>query len=121
MLIPYLVSFENVELKNFCRQKVTSERRKLHNEELHCLCSFLGIIRGCHITEVQQYIAFSKLRAIFRKKCKGKLLHFIWRGGGADRRLLLKTVLNARFNNMEWIKPANHRDQRRDIVCLYGP
>jgi hypothetical protein len=100
-----------MELKEvlvFDIQNVASERRKPHNERLHYLCSLLGIIRGVtsekfsRISRFEQYVEIIVTYA--RIRCFVSDM-------GADRMLLLQSVLNKMCDNTEWIKAAHHRDQ----------
>jgi len=109
--VMYSPIFEHMVLKKFLmlnRQKVASERRKLHNERFHYLCSLLGTIRVVTSEKVSSISRLEKYVNIFVGNSKGKC--FV-SDMDADRRLLLQRILNMWCINMEWIKPAHHRDQ----------
>jgi hypothetical protein len=74
------------EVLVFNRQKVTSERRKPHSEELHYACSLLGIIRVVTSEKVSSISRFEKCVEIVVGNAKGRC---IVSDMGADRRLLL--------------------------------
>jgi hypothetical protein len=83
------------------RQNVATERRKPHNEGLHYLCFLLDAIRVV-TSEVSSISRFEKYVEIAVRYAKGRC--FV-SDMGADRRLLLQSVLNKTFNNIEWINP----------------
>jgi hypothetical protein len=87
---------------------VASEERKPHNEELYYLCSLLGIIRVVTSEKVSSISRFEKYVEIVVENTKRRC--FVSEMG-VDRRLLLQSVLNNSCNNMEWIRPAHHREQ----------
>jgi hypothetical protein len=111
--------FENKALRRIFgpkRFEATEDWRKLHNEELHNLCSSPDIIRliKSRRTKWTRYVARMREKRIFVGKPEGT------RPLGRSRRRWVGNIkIDMRdigWDGMEWIDLAQYRDQCKTLV-----